>query len=356
MSQRGARFTDLLGVELPIIQAPMAGGPTTPALVSAVCNAGAFGSIAGASLSPQGIVDEVSAVRTRTTRPFGINLFVLAPPTLDMAQVDRAVALLAPLRERLGLAPWQPPQKYCEDFAAQLEATIACAPRLASFTFGILTRTQVDALHAAGSLVMGTATNIAEARAWQEVGADMVCAQGSEAGGHRGTFIGHCEDSLTGLIALVPQILAAVDLPVVAAGGMMNGAGIAAALTLGAAAAQLGTAFLVTNEANVPAPWRSRLLGAQTDETCVTRAFSGRHARGLRNAFVAEYGKWADEFPAYPVQNALTAEVRAAAAKAQDGDWMSLWAGQGVAMCRAMSAAAMVTTMVSEWHASRSCS
>ena len=353
----GTAFTRLFGAdadscpEAPIIQAPMAGGITTVELIGAVCDAGGLGSLGAGAMSADAIIATAAAIRRRTARPFGINLFVLEPVAPDMTQVLRAVALLAPLRIRLGLEPWQPPSRYCEDFAAQFAALVACAPPLASFTMGILTRPQVAALQSAGSLVMGTATNVAEARAWQAVGADCVCVQGAEAGGHRGTFIGRCEDSLTGLVALVPQVVSAVTVPVVAAGGMMNGAGVAAALMLGAQAAQLGTAFLVTDEARIAPPWRARLLAAVGDETCVTRVFSGRGARALRNAFVDEFESVAAQLPDYPVHNALTQPIRAAAAQAGDAELLSMWAGQGAALCRPMGAAQLLQTLVRECDA-----
>jgi nitronate monooxygenase len=187
-------------------------------------------------------------------------------------------------------------------------------------------------LRAAGCLVVGTATTVAEARAWQARGADAVCAQGFEAGGHRGHFMAELDASLVGTLALVATIRAAVDLPVIAAGGIMDGQGVAAVLALGAAAAQMGTAFLLADETAISGAWRGALEHAPEEATRLTRAFTGRHARGLENRFMRETRAIESDVPAYPVQNRLTQPLRAAAARAGDADLLSLWAGQGVTL------------------------
>lgn len=329
-----------------IIQAPMAGGMTTPALVAAVSNAGALGSLAGAMLSPDKLLEDVRAIRALTPRPFGINLFVLETPTPAADDVARAIARLDPIRAELGLPPGQPPARFCEPPAAQFDALCEAAPALASFTFGVLPGAAVERLHRHGIMVMGTATHVAEAIAWQDAGADAVCVQGAEAGGHRGTFIGRDEDALIGLAALLPEAVDAVKIPVVAAGGIMDGRGIAAALTLGACAAQLGTAFLATPEAGVHPAYRERLLRANATDTRLTRAFSGRMARGIANTFMDRMADAA--VPAYPVQNALTGEIRKAAAARNNSEYMSLWAGQGVHRCRTLGAGQLVCTLADE--------
>jgi len=213
---------------------------------------------------------------------------------------------------------------------------------VASFTFGVLTRAQIDALHAAGTYVLGTAKTVAEARAWADAGADGVCAQGHEAGGHHGNFLADIEASSIGTLALVATTLAAVDLPVIAAGGIMDGRGVAAALVLGASAVQMGTAFLLAEEATNGPVWQAAVRDAPDDATRLTRAFSGRYARGIENRFMRELRDDEGDVPAYPVQNRLTQPLRAAAGKAQNPDMMSLWAGQAVTLAKPGKAGEMI--------------
>jgi nitronate monooxygenase len=195
---------------------------------------------------------------------------------------------------------------------------------------------------------MGTATTVAEAQAWEAVGADAICAQGSEAGAHRGTFLGDFEGSLVGTIALVPQVVDAVRVPVVAAGGIMDGRGIAASLMLGASAAQLGTAFLSSPESGISSAWREALRDVHDDSTRVSRIYSGRYARGIVNEFMRKLSPLVNEIPPYPIQNALTQPIRQAAAKAGRAEYLSLWAGQAAAMGRGLPAAELFAALVRE--------
>lgn len=341
-------LTTLLGLRHPLIQAPMAGGATTPELVAAVSNAGALGSFAAATLSPAAMREGVARVRQLTERPFNVNLFVLDEPAPSDDEVARAQARLDPLRAELGLPPGGCPARFCEDNRAQLETLIELAPPVVSFTFGLLDAATVARLHAAGSLVIGTATTVAEARAWEAVGVDMVCAQGCEAGGHRGTFLGDPQQASIGLMALLPQVAAAVQVPVIAAGGLMDGRGIAASLLLGAQAAQLGTAFLCCPESGIPPIWKEAILAAGDDSTRLTRAFSGRYARGIANDFMRRFAAEEQQVPAYPVQNALTADIRQAATRQGRAEYLSLWAGQGAGMARALPAAELVRVLMDE--------
>ena len=343
--------TRALGLEWPIIQAPMAGGATTPALVAAVSNAGAMGAFAAATLKPEAIAAGAAAVRALTSRPFCINLFVLREAAPDAATLAGAQARLAPFRAELGLPDPAPLTRFCEDPQDQFEALLEAAPALASFAFDVHGADKVERLHARGCKVAGTATNVAEARAWEAAGADFICAQGAEAGGHRGTFIGGYEASLTGSMALVPQIVDAVKVPVIAAGGIMDGRGIAAALMLGAQAVQLGTAFLGCAESGIHPAWKAAIATAGDTATRVTLAFSGRMARGIDNDFMRRMAAAQHEVPAYPVQNALTGDIRAEAGKRNLPDYMSLWAGQGVAMSRGGNAADLVSRLVDETRA-----
>lgn len=321
------------GLEIPILQAPMVGA-SAGELAAAVNGAGGMGSLAAGAMEPQDLGRAVEALRAVTDGPFGVNLLMAQAAEPDRGELEAALSRLAPWYAELGQPLPTLPNQFAPDFEAQFDALTAAAPPVASFTFGILGPEQVDALHAAGTLVVGTATTVAEARAWAEVGADGICAQGFEAGGHRGHFLADAEASLVGTMALVGTIRAAVDLPVIAAGGIMDGRGVAAALALGASAVQMGTAFLLADEAVTSAPWRRALAEAGDDPTRLTRAFTGRFARGIENRFMRLMHGVQDDVPAYPVQNRLTQPLRAAATQADAPELISLWAGQAVALAQ----------------------
>jgi len=333
--------TLLDGLEIPIIQGPMVGA-SDAALALAVGRAGGLGSLAAGGLAPGDIAAAVAAIRAASGRPFAVNLLMAPRAAPESGLVEAALARLAPWYAELGEPAPAAPNQFAPDFEAQLAAVIAAAPPIASFTFDVLAPDQVAALHRAGTYVLGTANTVAEARAWAQAGADGICAQGAEAGGHRGNFLADVEESLVGTFALVATIRAAVDLPVVAAGGIMDGRGVAAALALGASAAQMGSAFLLSDEAVTSAAWRGAIEAAPDDPTRLTRAFTGRYARGLENRFMRQWRAVEREVPAYPVQNRLTQPLRAAAARAGEPDMLSLWAGQGVRLAGRGSAEAMV--------------
>lgn len=332
----------------PIIQGPMAGGPNTPAQVAAVSDTGALGSLAGSLLSPDTLRTQVAQVRSLTDRPFCLNFFVLQTPSPDAAEVAAGIAMLEPVWSALGWSDLPKPAKWCEDFAAQFETLIELKPAVASFTFGILSAQQIARLHDAGIFVIGTITTVDEALAWQERGADAVIASGVEAGGHRGTFLGPQTEAKLTTFELLPQVVAAVRIPVIAAGGIMDGADIKRALAAGAQAVQMGTAFLVTDESGIHPAYKQRLLTAGEHPTRLTRSFSGRYARGLDNRFMQMMSAVEQQVPPYPVQNALTGSIRAEAAKRGDTEFMSLWCGMGVARARAMPVAQLVQTLLAE--------
>lgn len=336
----------MFGSALPIVQGPMLGA-STPAMVREACLAGAIGSLGASSLAAGALGNVISDIKVAVgKRPFAINLFVLEPAKPDPAALSAAMAHLAPWRAELDLPEQSIPNLWAEDFAAQFEVLVEAAPPIASFTFGILTPDQCARLKSRGTRVIGTATTVAEACAWHAVGADAICASGFESGGHRGTFLRPVEESLIGTFSLVQAIRDAVPLPVIAAGGIMDGRGIAAMLQLGADAVQMGTAFLLSEESAISKPWRAELIGKNADSSRLTRAFSGRYARGIENRFMqAMAGK---EIPPYPIQNALTAELRAANAKAGRSDMLSLWAGQGVHAIREGRTANLVRQFWSE--------
>ena len=332
----------------PIIQGPMAGGCTTPALVAAVSNAGGLGSVACSLLSPDKMRQQVAEVRRLTGKPFLLNFFVQDEPQPTREQVENAVELLRPVWSSLGWSELALPFRWCESFAAQFEALLELKPPVASFTFDILRPEQVKRLHDAGILVIGTATRVDEALAWQQAGADAVIASGTEAGGHRGTFIGDQRDATLGAEELLGAVVEQVNIPVISAGNVMTGQDIRRRLSLGAAAVQMGTAFLVTEEAGIHPAYKHRLLVAGNAPTRLTRAFSGRYARGLVNRFMEVMEGGEDQVPAYPVQNALTGPIRFEAAKRGDTELMSLWCGTGVGKARRMSVARLMDALVKE--------
>jgi nitronate monooxygenase len=341
-------LADRIGVEYPVFQAPMAGGPSTPELVAAVSDAGGLGATGVGYVGPDAVRETIRAIRALTTKPFGINLFApeATPAVPSAGDVARAQAAVAPFRTEVGLAPAATPAA-AHPFREQLRVVLEERVPVFSFTFGALSPEDVAALARSGAVVMGTATSVREARALEATGVHAIVAQGAEAGGHRGTFLGPVEGGLAGTLALVPQVVDAVRVPVVAAGGIMDGRGIAAALALGAAAAALGTAFLACPESGASRPYKEAVLARRdADETTLTRAFSGRWARGIRNRFTEALAD-APVLP-YPLQNSMTADLRREAAKAGKGDLLSLWAGQGVALARARPAADLLRDLVRE--------
>ncbi len=340
------RATEAFGIEHPLVQAPMAGGPTTPRLVAAVSNAGGLGSLGAAYLPPETLREQVRGIRGLTEGPFGVNLFVPSPFEADPERIERANALLGRYRKELGIEAPEEISSFEESFEDQLEVVLEERVPVFSFTFGSLGPEQTGRLKESGATVVGTATTVREGLRLQEDGVDVVVAQGSEAGGHRGTFLGDFGDALIGTIALVPQMVDALSVPVVAAGGIMDGRGLAAALVLGAGAAQLGTAFLACEESGAHPEFKRAVLEAAEDETAITRAFSGRAARGLKNRFLIEVGEHEAELPPFPVQNALTRDVRAAAQRQDRPEFMSLWAGQAVRLARPARAAELVESVV----------
>jgi nitronate monooxygenase len=344
----GGSMDFLSHMAFPIIQGPMAGGACTPALVAGVSNAGGLGSFPGSLLAPAGIRDQVGQIRALTDRPFLLNFFVQETPAPSAAEIAAAAELLRPVWESLGWSELPIPQQWCQDFTAQFETLVELKPAVASFTFGILTESQVERLHSAGIAVIGTVTSVEEALAWEAVGADAVVASGVEAGGHRGTFIGAQEAAMLPAHELWPLVAAAVNMPVIAAGGIMTGVDIREALALGARAVQMGTAFLVTDEAGIHPAYRQKLLAGGQHLTRLTRSFSGRYARAIENLFMKQMKGVEMQVPAYPVQNAMTASIRAAAAANGDPEWMSLWAGAEFGRARAMSVAQLMQTLVAE--------
>ena len=329
-------------MNIPVVLAPMGGGPSTPELAAAVSNAGGLGSLAAAYSSPEKIIEDIAKIRTLTKRPFAVNLFSPAAQEPLRGDVEAVSKFLAGFHQRLGLSSPQLPSHSIEDFEKQIDAICASKPFAVSFTFGLLPLQAMERLKAQSIFVIGTATTVDEARQLERAGVDAVVAQGGEAGAHRGTFAVPAEQALIGTVALVPQVVDAVRVPVIASGGIMDGRGIVAALALGASAVQMGTAFLAAKEAGTSPAYREALLKAREDQTTVTRAFSGRMARGIENEFIIKWNDSGLNNLSYPWQNAFTQQMRRAASAAKDAGLLSLWAGQGVGLIRQGSAAELI--------------
>ncbi len=346
-------LTRALQLAYPVIQAPLAGGGDTPELVAAVCNAGALGFIGAAYLTPEQIIAIASAVRQRTSRPFGINLFAPLPPSEPHGNPEIMLRRLAPYFAELGLPAPSLPQSTPGSFDAQLAAALESRASVFSFTFGELPASAIEQIKAHNMFLIGTATTVDEARVLEKAGVNAIVAQGSEAGGHRGSFRGDFASGMVGGMALVPQIVDAVRVPVIASGGIMDGRGIVAALALGACAVQMGTAFLTCHEAGIPDTYKQAILAAHEDQTRITRAFSGRPARGIVNRFMTEVEcrETADAILPFPLQNTLTRPLRTAATKQGRAEFLSLWSGQGGRLARRQSAAELVARLAKEMDA-----
>ncbi len=341
-------FCRKFGLTVPVVLAPMGGGPSTPELAAAVSNAGGLGSLAAAYSNPQRIRQDIARVRELTSRRFAVNVF--SPQAQQSLQGDVAGVgrFLGGYHQQLGLDPPKLPQSASENFEQQLDAILHEKVAIVSFTFGLLPPEDVKRLKAQSIYLMGTATTVNEARQLEQEGVDAIVAQGSEAGAHRGTFAVPAESALIGTVALVPQVVNAVAVPVIASGGIMDGRGIVAALALGASAVQMGTAFLACPEAGTSQAYRKALLQAREDQTTLTRAFSGRMARGLENEFIERWNDAGLSHLPYPWQNAFTQPMRRAAAAAGRAGLLSLWAGQGVRMIRELSASELMTRLKQE--------
>ncbi len=336
----------LSALRIPVIAAPMAGGPSTPELVAAVSGIGAFGFLAGGYQTADGLAGQIAATRALTTAPFGTNLFVPGPmSTMDVDGYRQRVRADA---EKYGVEPGEP--RWDDDgYPAKIDLLVEARVPVVSFTFGLPSAADVRRLHEIGAEVVVTVTTADEARQAAELGADSLCVQGFEAGGHRGTFVNDPASPTGGppygLLAALRLVSNAVDLPLVAAGGIVHGRDVAAVLAGGAVAAQCGTAFLRSPEAGTPATQRAALADG-TRATTVTRAFSGRPARGLANRFIAEHDAHAPA--AYPQVHHLTRPIRAAAGAAGDPESMSLWAGQTYPLATAEPAADVVLRLRAE--------
>ncbi len=324
------RLQEILGLKFPLIVAPMAGGPSSPDLVCAASESGALGSIGAAYSSPSEIHGFVNNLSLKTQKPFAINLFVPhESPNLSPDQIRDAIAATQIFREELSLPQPVLTPPFEEDFDAQFETVLSLKPRVLSFVFGTLKEQYIGAAHDQGLILIGTATTPEEALELKDSGVDAIVLQGVEAGGHRGIFNPNAPDPGIPLSALLRETKKKVKVPLIAAGGIMTSHDIHVALQLGADAVQMGTAFMATKEAGTPAPFREKLLDSPQRQTKLTRAFSGRLARGIPNRFMRELDSHPHAILPFPAQNIFTRDIRSASQRAGWPDHLSLWCGTG---------------------------
>ncbi|PWR18532.1 hypothetical protein DKG74_18720 [Zavarzinia aquatilis] len=333
-----------------MVQAPMAGGATPPAFIVACMRHGLLGSLGAAYLSPEAMKAQVEEIAAATAAPLNINLFLPCGQPPAEGVVEGMLVHLAPLHEAAGLPPPHLPDPPEQDFTAQLAMLRRLRPRIASFVFGCPDAGMVAALKAEGILVIGAATHLEEARRVAASGVDAVVAQGGEAGAHRATFIGSFEDGLVPLRELLPQMVSALDIPVIAAGGLMSGGDIRAALEAGAALAQIGTALLRADECGIPQAHKDALAaGAAAGATTrLIRHWSGRAARGLANGFTRGIDAAGIAIPPFPLQNAMTQALRGHGRKTGDADMLALWCGTGYSGARAAPLADIVSRLCAD--------
>jgi nitronate monooxygenase len=341
------RLLDIFGIDLPIIQAPMAGAQGS-ALAIAVSEAGGLGSLPCALLSTDQMRAEILRIRQQTAKPFNLNFFCHTPPAPAAAREAGWIKRLAPFRTELGVTVETVPggrAPYGEDACALVEEF---KPRVVSFHFGLPREDLMARTKAAGAIVIASATTVAEAIWLEQHGADAVIAQGAEAGGHRGIFLDENVASQPGTIALVPQVVDAVRVPVIAAGGIGDGRGIAAALVLGAAAVQIGSAYLLTPETTISPVYREAMKGARDDATAITNVFTGRPARSLVNRAVRELGPMNPLAPAFPNAANAMLPLRAKAEGTGSPDFTPLWSGQAARYAREMPAGDLTKALAAD--------
>lgn len=342
------RLLDILKIQHPIVQAPM-GGHTSANMPIAVSSAGGLGSFPCALLTPAQVRDEVGKIRAQTRKPLNLNFFCHATPRRDAAIENAWRQRLAAYYDELMVNPPEPPASALAPFGAEMcDVVVHLKPEVVSFQFGLPDNSLISRLKAAGCKIFGTATTVAEARWLVDRGADVVIAQGIEAGGHRGTFLPTDPASQLGTLALVPQVVDAVKVPVIAAGGIADGRGIAAALALGASAVQMGTAYLLCPEADISAPYRANLKAARDNTSVITNVLTGLPARVFSNRVTRELGPLATGVPAFPLPAAALNPLRLEAEFQGSSDFSTQYAGQAAALCREIPARELTLKLAAE--------
>lgn len=347
MSARQTSLKTMLGIELPLIQAPMAGVQGS-ALAVAVCNAGGLGSLPCAMLGLQALQGELEIISTQTSKPYNVNFFCHEPPVVSAEREATWRKALAPYYAELGLdVTAVPPGAGRSPFSHEAADVLqAFKPAVVSFHFGLPSADLLARVRAWGATVLASATTVAEARWLEAHGADAIIAQGLEAGGHRGMFLTDEVTSQLGTFALLPQIVNAVHVPVIAAGGIADAKGVAAALALGASAVQMGTAYMLCPEASTSALHRAALKSEAASHTALTNLFTGRPARGIMNRIMRELGPMSAAPPAFPLATAAIAPLRARAESLGRGDFSPLWSGQNSSGCREIPAAQLTRELM----------
>jgi nitronate monooxygenase len=344
----------LLGIDLPIIQAPMAGVQGS-ALAIAVSNAGGLGSLPCAMLSLDALRAELAVLTSATSRPFNVNFFCHAAPPPDPAREDAWRQALRPYYDELGLdvaaISGGGGREAFSDAAVEILSEFR--PPVVSFHFGLPARELLQRVRALGARIISSATTVDEARWLEAQGVDAIVAQGLEAGGHRGMFLTDDLTTQAGTLALVPQIVKAVNVPVIAAGGIADAAGVTAAMALGAAGVQIGTAYLLCPEATTSAVHRAALQSEAGRSTAITNVFTGRPARGIVNRMIREVGPMSDTVPRFPLATGAVLPLRAAAEHKGSGDFSPMWAGQNTSGCRNIPAAALTVELSRGWRQPR---
>lgn len=349
---RSSPLARQLGLAAPIVQGPFGSGLSSVELVVAVSEAGGLGSFGVHHLDAHRIREVARAIRARTSRPFALNLWIphedSEDPQLSDEAFDSAAATLQTYYEELGVPLAARPVRFTPPYAEQIEAVLETKPAVFSFVFGIPEPEVLARCRELGIMTVGTVTSLEEAQAMERAGVNAIVASGFEAGGHRISFLRAAEDSLMGTLALVPMVVDAVRIPVIAAGGIADGRGVAAALCLGAQAVQIGTAFLACDESAAPEIHRKALRSPEARETALTRAFTGRLARGIRNRFIEAMRAHEREFPPYPVQAWLTGRYKQAAVERGRSDLLPLWSGQSASLIRHRKARELLAALVQE--------
>jgi nitronate monooxygenase len=345
-------ITQKLNIAYPIIQGPFGGGFSTVKLVAAVSNAGGLGSFGAHNLAPADIRRVTEEIRAHTDKPFAMNLWVSnhdkGGDRLSADGLAAGMDMFEPYYKELGLTLPQPPERFGESFEEQAEALIDAKPPVFSCVFGIPSTSILDRCRRQGIVTIGAATTLDEALAIEAAGVDIVLATGFEAGGHRPSFLRSAEKSLMGTFALVPQVADRVRIPVVAAGGIADGRGIAAALILGAQGVQMGTAFLACTESNAAPLHREKIFSAAAANTILSRAYTGRLARFIANRYIAEMEHREESFLPYPVQGWFAGPLKQAALEQGRADLTALYAGQGAPQLKHKKAAELMAALVSE--------
>ncbi|MFM6927029.1 MAG: NAD(P)H-dependent flavin oxidoreductase [Bdellovibrio sp.] len=348
-----SRIATRFSLKIPLIVAPMAGGPTTPELVAASCEAGALGALAAPYLKPSDIELMTARVRSLTDKPFAINLFAPTPEiTISLEQKQKALDSTRQFRQELGLPDPTIAEPYSENFKDQMEMVLKLKPEIFIYSLGYVPEEFILACHQQGIYVIGTATTLAEALMLQKHGVDAITLQGQEAGGHRSIANALDRDPGISTLNLLSQCRQNIDLPLIAAGGLMNGADIARALQLGADATQLGTAFLLCPEAGTSEVYRHELRKAHGNQTHLTRVYSGRLARGISNRFMREMEKHPEAILPFPAQNAFTRDLRKSSAEKGIPDFASLWAGTEVHRIQELPAKKLIAQLMSQLNES----